>query len=67
MFELYPEIATFAHFSDEVPKPTVIVRRDGALKPKEPSFHVRDATTDAKSGERQGGHATAALAAMAEA
>ncbi len=44
MYPLCPETLTFSVFSDQVPKPTVTIRRDGTLKQKNPSLHVQDAT-----------------------
>lgn len=44
MHQLYPETVTFSVFSDEVPRSTVIVRRDGSIKQKNPSFGAKDVT-----------------------
>ncbi|WP_213290555.1 hypothetical protein [Bradyrhizobium sp. sGM-13] len=44
MHHMYPDTVTFALFSREVPRPTVTIRRDGRLKPKDPSLCVPDAT-----------------------
>jgi hypothetical protein len=44
MVPLYPQTITFSVFSDEVPKPTVTVRRDGTLKQKNASFEKPDVT-----------------------
>jgi hypothetical protein len=44
MYPLYPETLTFSVFSDQVPKPSVTILRDGTIKPKNPSLDVQDAT-----------------------
>jgi hypothetical protein len=40
----YPETVTFAVFSCEVPKPTIVIKRNGLLKQRDPSLYVRDVT-----------------------
>ncbi|MCK1513050.1 hypothetical protein IVB22_10785 [Bradyrhizobium sp. 190] len=44
MIHQYPETVTFAVFSDEVPKPTVVIKRNGLLKQRNPSLNTRDVT-----------------------
>jgi hypothetical protein len=44
MHHMYPDTLTFAIFSREVPRPTLTIRRDGTLKPRDPSLYVQDAT-----------------------
>jgi hypothetical protein len=39
-----PYTLTFSVFSWEVPKPTVTIRRDGTLRPKDPFLDVEEAT-----------------------
>ncbi|AWO92425.1 hypothetical protein [Bradyrhizobium diazoefficiens] len=40
----FPETVTFSVFKKEVPTPTVVIRRDGSLKPKNPELQVSDVT-----------------------
>jgi hypothetical protein len=44
MFDQYPQTVTFAVFSCEVPKPTIVIKRNGLLRQRDPSLHVRDVT-----------------------
>ncbi|SCB55078.1 hypothetical protein GA0061098_103452 [Bradyrhizobium shewense] len=40
----FPETVTFSVYKQEMPKPTVVVRRDGSLKPKNPEVQVSNLT-----------------------
>lgn len=44
MIHQYPETVTFSVFSEEVPKPTVVIKRNGLLKQRNPSLNTRDVT-----------------------
>jgi hypothetical protein len=44
MVHQYPETVTFAVFSEEVPKPTIIIKRNGLLRQRAPSLYVCDVT-----------------------
>jgi hypothetical protein len=40
----FPETVTFSIFKKEVPKPTVIIKRDGSLRPKNPEIRIGSVT-----------------------
>lgn len=43
MYE-FPETVIFSVYKQEVPKPTVAIRRDGSLRPKDPAIRTKDVT-----------------------
>lgn len=44
MVGLYPEVVTFAVYSFEVPKPTLTIKRNGRIKPRNPCLEVLHAS-----------------------
>lgn len=44
LFDMYPQILTFSVFKEELPKPTIVMQRDGSLRPWDPCLHRQHIT-----------------------
>jgi hypothetical protein len=44
LFDMYPQTLTFSAFKEEMPKPTIVMQRDGTLRPKDPCLERQHIT-----------------------
>jgi hypothetical protein len=44
LFDMYPETLTFSVFKEELPRPTIVMQRDGTLRPRDPCLHQQHIT-----------------------